>query len=122
MSQERRHFTRILFRTNATLTTASGGRHSGEIQDISLKGALLAMAPGWKADSDQGCRLDIPLDHADAVVTMEGRLAHVEGNLVGVRCESIDLDSISHLRRLVELNLGDETLLNRELSALVRGD
>ena len=31
---------------------------------------------------------------------------------------SIDLDSITHLRRLVELNLGDEKLLERELSHL----
>ncbi|MEZ1338698.1 cyclic di-GMP-binding protein MapZ, partial [Enterobacter hormaechei] len=28
-------------------------------------------------------------------------------------------DSISHLRRLVELNLGDEELLERELALLV---
>lgn len=122
MGQERRHFTRILFQTNATLTTASGGRHIGAIHDLSLKGALLTMASGWAARAGEGCRLDIPLNHADVVVTMEGHLAHVEGNLVGVRCESIDLDSISHLRRLVELNLGDEALLNRELSALVHGD
>ena len=122
MSQERRHFTRILFRTHATLTTTSGDSYGGEIQDISLKGALLAMAPGWTAAPDEVCRLDIPLDHADAMITMAGRVAHVEGNQAGVRCESIDLDSISHLRRLVELNLGDESLLNRELSALVHGD
>jgi len=54
---------------------------------------------------------------------MEGHLAHVgDNNTVGIRCESIDLDSISHLRRLVELNLGDPELLNRELSALVSHD
>ena len=31
----------------------------------------------------------------------------------------IDLDSISHLRRFVELNLGDEQELERELGALL---
>jgi hypothetical protein len=36
-------------------------------------------------------------------------------------CESIDLDSITHLRRLVELNAGDPALLERELTALVAG-
>ena len=40
------------------------------------------------------------------------------GDLVGMVCRHIDVDSISHLRRLVELNLGDEALLERELAAL----
>lgn len=123
MSQERRNFSRIHFLSNAYLTTASGGRHIGEIRDLSLKGALVAMASGWQGRSGEGCKLEIPLNHSDAVVVMEGHLAHVgDNNTVGIRCESIDLDSISHLRRLVELNLGDPELLNRELSALVSHD
>jgi hypothetical protein len=32
------------------------------------------------------------------------------------------LDSITHLRRLVELNSGDPALLDREFSSLVRAD
>lgn len=122
MSQERRNFSRIHFLSNAYLSTASGGRHIGQIHDLSLKGALVGMASGWRGQAGEGCKLEVPLNHSDAVVTMEGHLAHVEGHLVGVRCESIDLDSISHLRRLVELNLGDAELLNRELSALLSGD
>jgi hypothetical protein len=41
-----------------------------------------------------------------------------EQELLGFVCQYIDLDSISHLRRLVELNLGDGSLLERELAAL----
>ena len=39
-------------------------------------------------------------------------------NALGFRCEHIDIDSMTHLKRLVELNLADEALLHRELSAL----
>ncbi len=35
------------------------------------------------------------------------------------RCEHIDIDSITHLKRLIELNLGDEALLHRELAHLI---
>ena len=46
-------------------------------------------------------------------------LASAEQNdELGLRCVDIDLDSITHLRRLVELNLGETELLERELSAL----
>jgi hypothetical protein len=41
------------------------------------------------------------------------------GRQVGVQCGSIDLESITHLRRLVEMNLGGGSLLERELKALL---
>lgn len=50
---------------------------------------------------------------------MEISLAWARDGLLGFECQHIDLDSISHLRRLVELNLGDEELLERELALLV---
>jgi hypothetical protein len=50
---------------------------------------------------------------------MQGVITHVEGLYIGLACRNIDLDSVTHLRRLVELNLGDVALLERELSALV---
>jgi hypothetical protein len=49
---------------------------------------------------------------------MSVSVSHVIGNEVGFKCEHIDLDSISALRRLVELNLGDSHLLERDLLAL----
>jgi hypothetical protein len=42
----------------------------------------------------------------------------VENNLVGLEITSMDLDSATNLRRLVELNLADPSLLERELSQL----
>ena len=50
---------------------------------------------------------------------MNVKVAHVEGRYAGLVCEGIDIDSVTHLRRLVELNLGDPDLLDRELSSLI---
>jgi len=52
-------------------------------------------------------------------ITMHGRLTHIKGQKVGMLCDSLDLDSITHLRRLVELNAGDPDLLERELATLL---
>ena len=49
---------------------------------------------------------------------MDVTVAHLNGTCVGVRCDKIDIDSASHLRRLLELNLGDADLLSRELTEL----
>ena len=44
--------------------------------------------------------------------------AHVMPHRIGFEWQKIDLDSFAELKRLVELNLGDPAILNRELSAL----
>jgi hypothetical protein len=50
---------------------------------------------------------------------MDGEVVHVRGNRVGVKCDEMDLESMAHLRRLVELNVADDGVLQGELSALV---
>lgn len=117
MSPERRHFTRIHFQHQASLTAAVGSRKV-DVQDISLKGVLVSAPAGWEIKVGAPCSLELPLDDSVAV-KMEGTLVHIENGTFGIRCDRIDLDSISHLRRLIELNLGDEEMLQRELSALI---
>ncbi len=117
---ERRRFSRITFHRPTELE-AGGERATCELLDVSLKGALFAAPAGVAALVGQPCTLTIKLDAGDSVIRMEGDIVHRAGAQVGVRCTGIDLESIAHLRRLVELNLGDEELLHRELSALVAG-
>ena len=45
-------------------------------------------------------------------------VVHETDNETGLQCNAIDIDSVTHLRRLVELNLGDSDQLNKELSQL----
>jgi hypothetical protein len=48
---------------------------------------------------------------------MDGTVAHRERTRIGIRWHAIDLESIAHLRRLVELNLGGD--VRGELAALI---
>lgn len=116
---ERRRFSRIGFHRPADLDVRVG-RATCEVVDVSLKGALAEVPVQFRTTTGERCTLTIHLDAGDATIRMEGEVVHREGAMVGIRCLEIDLDSISHLRRLVELNLGDDELLQRELSALVR--
>lgn len=115
---ERRRFSRIAFHRPADLD-ARIARGTCEVLDVSMKGALVEVPHGFPANVGQRCTLAIRLDAGEAVIRMEGEIVHREGTQAGIRCVEIDLDSISHLRRLVELNVGDEEVLHRELSALV---
>ena len=52
------------------------------------------------------------------IIRMTVTVMHVHADRIGLHCEHIDIDSVTHLRRLIELNLGDPELLERELSGL----
>ncbi|MBS0345756.1 MAG: PilZ domain-containing protein [Proteobacteria bacterium] len=129
-SEQRRKFSRVHFQEGAMLQLAGHGL-ACEVLDLSLKGALLTCPAvgdvALAAKRGEACELRLALSGAgDALVLMSGSIAHVEvsaGQLhVGMQCREIDLDSITHLRRLVELNLGDATVLDREMAALTSGD
>lgn len=120
-NQQRRHYSRICFHGRAHLLYEAQELPC-EVLDLSLKGALVALAENAdEVGVGQRCLLELELDGGEAVVRMEGEIAHHEADRIGLVCREIDLDSITHLRRLLELNLGDAELLNREFCAMISG-
>lgn len=117
-NHERREFSRIALRRPATLKV-SAGTIACELLDISLRGALVRLPDGQIAVAGEPCALVVRLADAFATIHMRGDVVHSDEGYVGVVCRELDLDSIAHLKRLVELNLADERLLDRELLALV---
>lgn len=115
-NQEHRIFSRITFDARA-LIQGQEQEWDTELLDISLKGALLMKPEMWDAPINSRFTLTISLSK-DAIIEMEATVVHIEDSHIGFRCDHINLESITHLRRIVELNTGDEDLLNREISAL----
>lgn len=113
---DNRHFHRILYAGEAALSCGEK-TWSCEIIDLSLKGCLLSFESPWQEDPEKLYTLTLKLSE-DIRIEMELSTAHVVDNKVGFKCEHIDIDSISELRRLVELNLGSSDLLERDLLAL----
>ncbi len=117
---EKRSFHRVFYSANASL-------HSSEkvwpcqVIDLCLKGCLLRFADPWQGDLQQVYTLILKL--SDSVeIRMALQPAHIVGCDVGFKCVHVGIDSISQLRRLVELNLGNSDLLERDLLALVASD
>ena len=116
-SQDKRQFTRITFDSPVLLVNDKGTWES-ELVDISLNGVLIDRPSDWSAAVGDQFKLTLDLNHSDIYIRMDVEVAHMENKHVGFHCKHIDLDSITHLRRLVELNVGNTEILNRELSAL----
>ncbi len=118
MTDDRRHFNRVTFNTIATLTV-NRRKIECQIIDLSIHGALLKLSAQDDLEVGANYQLDIPLSEDGKAISMEVELMHHEDQQMGLKCVHIDLDSITHLRRLVELNLGDSALLERDFLSLV---
>lgn len=121
MSDERRHFGRIPFGIEAVLKTTEE-TCLGYLLDISLKGALLE-CPAPATNFKQGTLgwLKIRLENGIILeFTVEG--AHLDGEQIGVKFTEFSLDTLSHLRRLLELNSGDPDQFRNELHFLIEHD
>ncbi len=115
-NRDRRHFSRVSFQAKAEFHQ---GSHSWEAQvlDLSLCGLQTDLPDDQQLQPQKLVRAVIHLAK-DTVIQMTLRLAHASGGRMGFHCESIDLDSISHLRNLVALNMGDSQACEQELARL----
>jgi hypothetical protein len=113
---DRRRFKRIAFNAKTELSQGQN-RWPVQLIDLSLKGLLIQRPEPWLGDETQPFGADIHLSD-DVEVRMDVRLAHKDYGQLGFVCLHISLESIEHLRRLIELNVGDPQELERELGAL----
>jgi hypothetical protein len=86
--------------------------------DISLKGALVQCDTGDTFQLNDPCRLKLPMAQDGEGIVMAGHIAHLAGPLVGIACSDIGVTSLTRLRRLIELNAGDPSLMDREIHHL----
>ena len=116
---ERRHHHRFPF-GGIVHIRINGYEWTAPLLDISFKGILVEWAGGpHDINPDQPCQLELELSDGALDLTMEGTVVHMENGHIGFRITHLDIESATHLRRLVELNLGDDSLLQREIEALV---
>ncbi|MDX1676934.1 PilZ domain-containing protein [Arsukibacterium sp.] len=118
---EQRRFSRVSFQSAAHLETTTQS-YPAEVLDLSLKGALISIPQGWQPDVTEPLLLRIHLTGYPIDVRMQVSVTHQHDDVIGLHCDKIDLESAGHLKRLIELNLGDSQLLSRELSELSAND
>jgi hypothetical protein len=112
-----RQFVRVPFEADVQLQL-SDQTFTVHLLDIALKGALLECKVDHVFKLDEKCRLVLPMAEDGSGIVMSGRIAHLDGEQIGMACNDIDVTSLTRLRRLIELNSGDPSLMNRELMHL----
>ncbi|MBM4053485.1 MAG: PilZ domain-containing protein [Planctomycetes bacterium] len=113
--ESKRHFSRIHFEAHTQLKHHNT-TYRGELLDISLKGALLQFKENIPVKLGDECELKIHLPSSNINLVFESKLVHIHQDHFGFKFISEDIDTITHLRRMIELNVGNHEKITDELS------
>lgn len=108
-----RNYHRIPFTTTATILL-DHRRLVCELVDIALRGTLLQTDELISLKVGERALVEIELVGSQLKLTFGVELIHREQNQYGFLFIDADDESIAHLRRLLELNLGDSGQIDRE--------
>lgn len=116
--RERRCHPRFPFHSSGCLVF--GDREfPGTVLDLSLHGCLFATHEEPPTLPGLCCRVTIHRGGRQPTFSAQGRLAHNGGRWLGVAFDAPDEALRIGLRRIIELNLGTLSLMDRELPALL---
>ncbi len=119
---ERRKFSRVIFSGDCSLSEEIADEieiSETELLDISLNGALVQRPKEWHDEPGAMINLNLTLAGSDIILEINGIVCHQMEGLLGIKFLTLSLESISHLKRLIQLNLADEELMHREMSPLI---
>ncbi len=116
-SVDNRKFYRADFKTHGYVLLDSGEQIPFELVNISLKGILVVVSDS-RLKKGETYKLKIRLASSDIEIDTTSVLVHEEKEEKGFFFREIDLDSMIHLRRLLELNTPSEGEIEKELSFL----
>ncbi len=113
---ERRQYHRSPFIADVVL------RHNDQqwscgLEDISLKGMLIAAPESIQAEMDETYEIELVLGES-ATISMQAKISHINNSHWGMQWDNIDLEGLTHLRRLLELNMEDPQQMHREMAEL----
>lgn len=112
---DKRLFRRIPFDTQ-TRVICSDVTYNGTLLDISLKGALIQFPDNIPVKKNDRCNIAIHLPSSNVNMFFEATLVHVNQLNYGFKFLTENIDTITHLRRLMELNIGDDKEIAEELA------
>lgn len=111
-----RHFRRIPFEAEVTLKIEQEVC-TGQLLDVALKGAMVGTGAPLPFAIGTKCSLSIALPGTPISLDFLAELIHKEEQCYGFRFISENLETLTHLRKLIELNTGDAEATRSELTA-----
>ncbi len=117
---EKRYFSRISFKAHSRIEF-NDKVYDCELLDLSLRGALINFKEQIPIKMNEVCTLIVHLHSSDIKLIFDAELVHIHKNNLGFKFISEDIGTITHLRNLLSLNVGDYDKITGELEFWLKG-
>lgn len=114
---EKRQFSRVHFNTTSQLIIENKVCPL-KLINVSLKGALFNNLEGVKLAQGTEGILEIKLPNSSIKIRQHAKLMHTQEDKLGFQFLASDLESLTHLRKLLEYNTATPEKIKEELSLL----
>ena len=114
---EKRQFSRVHFNTNSQLIIENKICPL-KLINVSLKGALFNNVEGIKLAQGTEGILEIKLPNSNVKIRQHAKLMHSREDKLGFQFLASDLESLTHLRKLLEYNTSQPEKIKEEIALL----
>jgi hypothetical protein len=119
---ERRKYSRVNFQGHCSLVLDNVSKQrdfDASLIDISFKGALVSIATTEVELINEALHLHLKLEGSDITLLLNGIVSHQHEHFIGINFTTIDIDSMTHLKRIIEFNIGSDEDMHREFDQLI---
>ena len=113
-----RRFSRINFHATSFLKF-KGESTQVELENISMKGALIQPLNSTDAQLGDIVSLEMKLNSSEITLIFEAQVVHMTESHIGLKFLKSDADSMIHLRAMLEANTGEPDKIRDELAFLL---
>lgn len=114
-----RRFTRVGFKSKALVEIDNVLAVEADIMNISLVGAFFELADYCIFQNGDKWNLKFKLPDSDIELQFKTEVVHSSGNQVGVKFVHIDIDTMIHLRSLLEARTANPQQIISEFDFLI---
>jgi len=115
---EKRRFSRVSF-AEKSIIEFQGSSFEVDILNISLKGALVQLGGEFNCRRGDNWKLSFHLGNSDIILEFMAVVVHTSGIQAGVKFLETDLNTMIHLRNLMEVRTMDPEKVRGELDFLI---
>lgn len=115
--QDRRQFSRVVLDWPVEIVYQQK-QWPALLIDLSFRGALLN-CEHLQVEANTLVHVHIHIPQSQKDLQLEAKVVRHSGSIYALQIDSLDIESMSELRRMIELNIGNDDLLQRELEQLL---
>lgn len=114
MITDNRYYSRISFVAEAEVFI-DAICYNAKMLDLSLRGILLDIQSAEAVEVGLSYPIKIHLPSSDTILRFDAEVVHKHGSYAGFRFLSLDVESMTHLRKILDLNAGDRAKSSSEM-------